>query len=348
MKKLFTIFALLIISNLFAQEEKPKEWDLSGAIGLDFSQMIFVNPRFGAGEDKIGIGGNLSLSAKYEKARFKWVNSLGLLFGVQRLGSFRKEIPFQKTVDELRVNSKMNYSIKDKSPFSYALDLLFLSQITPTYVGNLLSADSNAQAKIAQFASPLTLMVSPSIAFDKQYTFGKIGALFSPASFKLIHVSDNDIASRGIHGNPVTTGSQSDFEAEWNMNPDGAIDSTGFYARNFFQFGANLKLNYSNKFFKYTEGEKEKYRLVLASSVNLFSNYLKQPQHIDVEWITNIDLFLFKGLSLSLMTNVFWDYDVFVQVDADNDINTGANGYESKDRRVSFLQSILLKYNFLF
>ena len=107
-------------------------------------------------------------------------------------------------------------------------------------------------------------------------------------------------------------------------------------------------MKYSNKFFKYTEGDKGKYRLVLASSVNLFSNYLKQPQHIDVECITNIDLFLFKGLSLSLMTNVFWDYDVFVQVDADNDINTGANGYESKDRRVSFLQSILLKYNFLF
>ena len=75
---------------------------------------------------------------------------------------------------------------------------------------------------------------------------------------------------------------------------------------------------------------------------------MRLPQHVDVEWITNIDIFLFKGLSLSVMTNLFWDYDVMVQVDADNDVTTGVNGYESKERRVSFMQSLLIKYNFLF
>lgn len=355
-KYLLLAIGLLFVAqnSLIAQDsEEEKNWKLGGALGLDFAQMLFVNPKVGAGEDRIGFGGNISFFAKYKKDRISWDNMAGLTFGIQRLGSFRKEIPFQKTIDELRIASNFAYSIKDDSPFGYSLDVLFLSQITPTYDGNFLSPqqDTVFEAPVAQFFSPAALTISPGISFKKSTKFGEFTALLSPASFKAIMVGDDAIAQKNLHGNPYSGDSATveQFTATWGVAPDGPLaDGTGYYARNYYQFGATLKAGYSNKFFKYKEGDKDKHRLVLSTSLNLYSNYLRLPQHIDVEWITNVDVFLFKGLSISLMTNLFWDYDVQVQVDADGDINTGVNGYETTERRVSFLQSLLIKYNFLF
>ena len=352
MKKYFVLVILFFIAfqgTVSAQEEeKKKDWKFGGAVGLDFAQMLFINPKFGAGEDRIGIGGNISFFAKYKKDRLSWDNALGLIFGIQRLGSFRKEVPFQKSVDELRFTSNFAYGITEESPFGYSLDVLFLSQITPTYDGNLLSPTDSTKI-VAQFFSPATLTVSPGISFKKQTKFGEFTALLSPASLKAIMVGSDTIARQNLHGNPYSEGvTEAEFRDNWGVAPDGMLWNGGYYARNYIQFGASLKAGYAHKFFKYKEGDKDKHRLVLSTSVNLYSNYLRLPQHIDVEWITNVDLFLFKGLSLSLMTNLFWDYDVLVQVDADGDINTGENGYEAKERRVSFLQSLLIKYNFLF
>jgi len=357
MKKylLLAIGLLFVAQNsLMAQDDQEeKHWKFGGGIGLDFAQMLFVNPKVGAGEDRIGIGGNISFFAKYKKGRISWDNLAGLSFGIQRLGSFRKEQPFQKTVDELRIASNFAYAIKDDSPFGYSLDVLFLTQVTPTYNGNYLSPqqDTMYEAPVAQFFSPAALTISPGISFKKNTKFGEFSALLSPASFKAIMVGNDEVAQQNLHGNPylADNATEEQFRASWGVAPDAPLaDGTGYYARNYFQFGATLKAGYANKFFKYKEGDKEKHRLVLSTSLNLYSNYLRLPQHIDVEWITNVDVFLFKGLSISLMTNLFWDYDVLVQVDADGDLATGVNGYEATERRVSFLQSLLIKYNFLF
>jgi hypothetical protein len=345
------IVLLLTVAQILPGQDTEKKWKIGGAAGLDLAQMIFVNPKFGAGEDKIGVGGNLSFFAKYKNGRIAWDNNAGLIFGIQRLGTLRKVIPFQKSVDELRIRSNFSYGISKKSPFGYSVDLLFLSQVTPTYEGNLLSpADGNSTIPLAQFFSPATLTVSPGITFKKPTKFGVFSAMLSPASLKMIIVGSDTIARQGLHGNPYMLGGTIEaFQADWGLAPDGTLaDNSGFYAKNYLQFGATLNASSAHKFFKYKEGDKEKHRLVLGTSLRLYSNYLRQPQHIDVEWINNVDLFIFKGLSLSLMTNLFWDYDVFVQVDADGDVNTGPNGYESKERRVSFLQSLLIKYNFLF
>lgn len=359
MKKMILVTTVLLFmasTALQAQdkEEEEKAWKMGGATGIDLGQMLFVNPKFGAGEDRIGIAGNINMYAKYKKERVSWDNLMALNFGVQRLGSFRKEIPFQKSVDELRVASNFAYAITPESPFGYSLDVLFLSQITPTFNGNFLSPQSDTMLDpIAKFFSPATITISPGIAYKQQTDYGEFSALLSPAALKMIMVGDNDIAQLGLHGNPYSEGAtREEFIDNWRVQPTGELPMGGFYANNYIQFGATLKAAYKNKFFKYTIEEKgkevEKHRLLVRTSVNLYSNYLRLPQHIDVEWITNVDLFLFKGLSLSLMTNLFWDYDVLVQVDEDNDVTTGVNGYEAEGRRVSFLQSLSIKYNFLF
>lgn len=355
---LLTAIVLCLPSLSYAQDDKKDEgWKFGGGLGLDFAQLLFINPKVGAGENRIGIGGNASVFANYKKGKVTWLNKAGVAFGVQRLGN-GDNVPFQKQVDELRISSNFSYAITDESPFGYSLGALFVSQVTPTYQGNYLSRIDKTGPfhPIAQFLSPATITISPGISFRKETKFGEFTAQLSPAAIKAIVVANDSIAMfGGLHGNPYSEGvTQQEFIDNWRVTPTGTLGSasapTGYYSNTYFQFGASLTAGYKGKFFEYQDGKKKNHRLLVATTVNLYSNYLRLPQNIDVEWITTVDVFLFKGLSISLMTNLFYDHDILVQVDRNNDLNLGAagDGYESTGRRISFMQQLLIKYNFLF
>ncbi|MCH2045963.1 MAG: DUF3078 domain-containing protein [Saprospiraceae bacterium] len=345
---------------VLAQEEQPTEnktWKFGGGIGLDFAQLLLINPRVGAGENRLGLGGNITAFAKYKKGRASWDNTASFQFGVQRLGRGKK--PFQKAIDELRLSSLFAYELRPENPFAYAFDLTFLSQVTPTYEGNYLSHQPGTSPShpISQFLAPATTAVSPGIAYKPQKGALKgLAVLLSPASLKLITVANDSIAMLGntdrtasLHGNPFGKyATEDDFRKVWSMRPTGLTADSTYYAKTAIHLGAMLKATYAGKFLKYKEGDKDKHRLSFSTGLTLYSNYLRDPQFIDVEWVTTTDLYIFKGLSISLGTILFYDHDVLVQIDADNDLTTGVNGYEETGRRVSFTQSLLIKYNFLF
>jgi hypothetical protein len=344
------IFLLIFSTALSAQDTinpAPKYWKFKGAVGLDFAQMLLINPKIGAGENKIAFGGNTSGAAIYEMDRFSWNAALNINFGIQKLGSGKK--PFQKTLDELRLTTQFNYKFKMDSPWAYALDIAFLSQLTPTYEGNYLAAyNGSMDYPFAKFFSPATLMISPGITYkpNKNLTI-----LFSPISYKTIIVADDSIAkmsnadrSSSLHGTPFGERDRNEFIDRWHVKPRGQTYDGIYYANNSLQLGAALKVFYQQKFWKYKDLE----RIGLNSTLSLFSDYLLKPQYIDVEWINNFDFYIFKGLSISLGSILFYDYDVLVQINKDGDINTGVNGLEATGRRVSFTEILLIKYNYLF
>jgi hypothetical protein len=230
--------------------------------------------------------------------------------------------------------------------------MMLLSQITPTYLGNFLSPQ-NAQASqypIARFFAPATINIAPGLAYKPN---NNLSILLAPASMKIIAVLDDSIARLGnanntasLHGNPYGRyASAEDFQRDWKTQAKGQINDSLYYGSTALQLGATLKINYNGKFIK---DDKGKHRLGISSSLTLYSNYLRDPQNIDLDWTMTTDLFIIKGLSISLGLNAFYDHDVFVQLDRDNDINTGVNGYESTGRRLSFTQTLLIKYNYLF
>jgi Protein of unknown function (DUF3078) len=338
--------------TLQAQTDTTKNWKIGGGIGIDFSQLLLINPKIGAGENRIGIGGNTSFYANYSKGRVNWKNNANINFAVQKLGRGANSKPFQKSLDELRFNSTALVALDNDHPYSYALDIAFLSQLTPTYTGNLLAPIDSLRATmkpIAKLFSPATFVISPGFSYKPD---NHLFVMISPASLKLITVGDDAIAqlsnaagTSSLHGNPLGRFASEDaFRASYHVKAKMRADSV-YYANNFIQLGATLKANYQNKFLKDAAG---KPRLGVNTTLTLFTNYLRQAQNIDVEWITQTDFYIFKGLSLTVITNLFYDHDILVQVDRDKNINTGNNGYESTGRRVSFTQSLLLKYNFLF
>jgi len=331
------VLSLLVINFGFAQDEESEVtegWTAGAGLGADFSQLLQINPRQGAGQNRIGFGGAVNAFGKYRKGRLAWDNLATWQFGIQRLGSGviaqgaeESRIPFQKAIDDLRLNSKIGYQTSPESKFFYAADLFFLSQFTPTYQGsdeypgNFLSDVSGQGNLLSQFFNPATMNLSVGIDYKPNDNFS---IYYSPLGSKFIFVPDDFIASLGVHGNPV------------EGDPDPETGRYDVFENTFSALGQSLRANYSNKFLDE--------RGAFTSSILLFSNYLENPQNIDVDWNNELAFTIFKGLQLSATVNVFYDDDVRVQItDWDE-----PNGISGLGKRVSITQQLLLKYNVTF
>lgn len=311
-------------------------WTSGIGAGLDFLQLLQLNPKVGAGENKIQFGGVGTAFANYLNGRFSWDNSASLLFGVQRLGTginpaTNESLAFQKTIDELRLTSLASYKTSEESRWAYSADLTILSQLTPTYFGSYLKdvdETDEFDGPISKFFSPAHISFAPGISYIQSENFQ---VLFSPASIKMIVVADDDIASIpgdedlniGLHG----TGwrSPTDFD---NM---------------LFQLGATLKAKYNNKYLND--------RLIHTSELTLFSNYLENPQNIDVDFRNQIAYEIWKGLQIALNLNFFYDHNIPVQItdyDSPNGVKLDPDGTPELGKRLNIVESLTIKYNIVF
>lgn len=296
------------VKKLSAKEGEG--WVRGAGIGLDFSQLALINPRFGSGENKIGFGGLGNLFANYKKNNLYWNNGASMQFAVQQIGISSN--PFLKNLDRFVLGSKVGYKFNEK--WAAALDGYLETQLTPTYKGNILKPDTG-QAIISNFFAPATIKLSPGIDYlaTPHLTF-----FLSPASMKLIYINNQTIADLGLFG------------TQPNDNGIG-------FKKSDLQLGANLKGIYTNKLFND--------KLMVNSVLDLYSNYLRNPQNIDVNWHNDFSWNIYKGLALNLLVDVLYDDDILVQVDR-NKNKIYEPGEEGK--RATIIQALLIKYNLVF
>jgi hypothetical protein len=316
MKALFTlILAILCLQTTsFAQTEAPKTeappkvWTVGGSFGLDLTGLGLINPKLGAGGNRIGFGGLINIFANEKKAKYFWNNSGALQLAAQRIGG--KDKDFQKNLDVLRLGSRFGYSIIGEKLFA-AIDGTAESQLLPTYSGNILNGvDSNL---LSEFLAPARFAIAPGIDFKptKNLSF-----FLSPASFNLIYVGNDKLAA--LAGQPLGN------EAGKN---------------NRFQLGYSLKGQYVNKYFKD--------RLAVSSKFAWFADYKKKLTG-NVLWQNALDIQIFKGLTLGLFGDIFYDHFTQVQVlDIPEGTAPDALG-PYLGLKPSLTGGFLLKYNTLF
>jgi hypothetical protein len=345
-KNWYAIFPVLLIIALApalrAQEtadtteqtapERSGPWEVSAGMGFDFAQLLQINPKQGAGQNRLGFGGAASLIANYKQGRHRLQNKVSWQFGLQRLGAGvvaqgtdESPIPFQKAIDELRLSTKYGFRVATESKFLAAVNATLFSQLTPTYQGTdnypgnfLTDVFDTGQTPLSRLFSPATATLSAGLDFqpNDQWSF-----FYSPISAKWVIVTNDDIAALGVHGNPVEKDQNGMVTAFKNV--DG-------------QFGSLLRAGYENTFLED--------KISFSSTLLLYSNYLRNPQNIDLDWANQLDLALIKNLSISLLVNVFYDDDVRVQI-TDFDAPNGVRGL---GKRVSIAQQLLIKYNIVF
>lgn len=322
-------------------------WTTGGNFGLNLDQLLVIQPRSGAGDNKLAFGGLGQLFGIYKSGRLVWDNTFKLQEGFQRVGKSQKGRPFEKTLDILEIYTKPGYAITADEKWYAAINAGLQSQLLKTYPGNVLgngilsnpldTTPTIAADPISQFMSPGNIVFEPGIEWKPSEKFS---ALFSPAAIRYLIVGNDVIADDPLfdgdgaflgsrHGNPMTY--------------DATTGTVSSYENSDFQFGAALRALYKDQFLSG--------RVSFTSGIYSFFNYLGSDNPVNhpiFEWTTSTGFEIWKGIGVAINTGLY--YDALKPVSANWDPDpTGVGavpGYQTPAKRgVMFTEQILLTYS---
>lgn len=298
MKQLLTAIIFLSASTIHAQDAtvalrddlkkqaelpdslKVSNWTVKSIFGLNGSQTSFVNWAAG-GRNNVTAIGLVDFSAVYQKKNFKWNNDIKLALGGQLFtDSTGKKQGLQKTDDRIDVASAFGYEFKKK---------WFLTTIGTFKTQSLDGFNfPNDSVRISRFMAPGYVNLSLGMEYaPKQY----FNAYLSPLACKFTIVNDQVLANAGAFG-----------VQKADLALDGSVLNPGKRFRS--EIGAYFRMNFQKEIMKNIE---------MKTRLELFTNYLKNPQNIDVN-LENIFAFkVNKWFSASLQWNLIYDDDITIR-----------------------------------
>ena len=295
MKSILLAVTLLSYFNGFSQVKDtlqkkdsipPKYWKLKAIYGLNGTQSSFVNWNAG-GRNNISILGTISASANYTINNVKWSNDLSIALG--GLQYLEKNMPesLQKTDDRIDITS--NFGMKIKKHVFVSFIGGFKTQMLDGF------SFPNDSIRISTFMAPGYVNTALGIDYIKSDNFS---VFTSPFAAKMTFVNDQILADAGSFGVEKAV-----FDGLGN------VITAGKRFRG--EFGAYVKLKFNKTVAK---------NIDLKSKIELFSNYMQNPQNIDVNAEA---LFTFKvnsWFSASLQWSLIYDDDIAIR---DSYGNTG-------------------------
>jgi hypothetical protein len=282
-----------LLNDTTKKVENP--WKFKSIFGLNGSQTSFVNWAAG-GRNNVSVLGFIDASLKYNKQHVKWDNDLKFaLGGLKYIDSTGKQQGMQKTDDRIDLASTFGYRLKKH--WYYTLTAGFKTQSLNGF--NF----PNDSVKISTFMAPGYLSISLGIEYAPKESFN---LYFSPIAGKTTIVRDQTLANAGAFGVDKATYDQ-----------NGLLLKLGSTMRN--EFGSYLRFKFQKKIMENIE---------MKTRIELFSNYINNPQNIDVN-AENIFAFkVNKWFSASLQWNLQYDDDIIIR-----DVN-GKNGPRTQFKSV--------------
>ncbi len=267
---------MLVASTLFSQEsevDSTQGWTVNGIISLNVAQSSFSNWAAGG---KNSLAGNLIFggNAILKKNKNLWESTL-----LTTYGSIRQDDAFSKTDDRLEINSKYGYQAFKNSKWYLSSIMNFKTQYTAGY------ADAGDSIKVSNFMSPGYLNLGIGVDWrPNEY----ISVNIAPANAKMIFVSDQDLADNGDYGVDAAI-----------LDTSGNVITPGKNMK--FKFGAYVRAEFKKEVFK---------NITLYTTLDLFSNYLENPQNIDVNWEVLLTMKINEWLAASINTTLIYDSDI--------------------------------------
>lgn len=320
MKQLLVVFSVMIFSSslLFAQTDEAEKalrtrksdstsgWKRGGILGLNITQTSLTNWAAG-GQNSIAGNAIVSLFANYKSPKSVWDNSLDLGYGLQKQG---KKAGTIKTDDKIDFTSKYGQLAKGK--WYYAGLINFKTQMTEGY------NYPNDSVIISDILAPAYLLAAAGMDYKPSQVF----TLFiSPITGKFTLVNDQMLANAGAYG--VSAATYAD---------DGTMLSAGEKIRS--EIGGYLRAGLKADIMS---------NVNLSTKVDMFSNYLDNPQNIDIGWETLISMKVNKFISASLSTHLIYDDDIIIVIDRNEDGVPEAEG-----PRIQFKEVLGVGFSFKF
>lgn len=304
-KKLFLSCLFLITAILHAQnpekevmkktEDAAKTiddtikngWRSVGKATFLFNQASFNNWIAG-GENS--FSGNLALDYKidYIKDSYSWENRILASYGLLQTQNANFE---KKTDDQIEINSIV--AKKTKSYWYYSFLANFRTQFTKGYLYKKDVNGAEIREENTNFMSPGYLLFGPGVYWKKNENF-KLN--FAPLTSKFTFVDSRFTSIPGY-----VNGSYFGVDANKTV---------------LYQLGFN-----ATAYYKFTIME----NVTAENLLNLYSNYLKKPQNVDINYNLIILMKINKILSANLNFQAIYDDDAFAGFQTKEVFGVGLN-----------------------
>lgn len=270
-----------------------KGWKNGGILGLNLAQTSLTNWAAG-GQNSFAINGLFSVFANYKNENVAWDNTLDVGYGLLKQG---QNSNYMKTDDKFDFMSK--FGKKASTNFFYAALLNIRTQMTE---GKDYAKDTS---KISNFLAPLYVVGALGMDYKPNSYFG---AFIAPITGKITLVNDQDLANAGAFGVEPAT-----YDNLGNLLVKGRKSKS--------EFGGYLRVIYSRNDFKAQLLK----NISFTTKADLFSNYIHNPQFIDISWETQIAMQVNKYIRVNINTHLIWDKDILIPIDTNSDGITDAS-----------------------
>ncbi len=254
---------------------EPTNWSESNRIGLDLSEVAFVNWNSGGSNSISGLA-ELVVERNYSDNKTKWRNKFSGRFGINS----QEGRELRKTDDFLEITSDYGYRKDTLSNWYYSAKFRFASQFTNGY------KYPDTSVPISQFMAPGYVFLGVGGEYGKYIENLSIYA--SPLTYKSTFVLDQELANNGSFG---VTPAVRDADGNIIKNGEKVNSELGILLQSVLKATIMENINFTN-------------------SINLYTDYLNSFGNIDVDWELNLNFKVNSFVLARLGSHLKYDNDI--------------------------------------
>lgn len=274
-KLLLSIFILssLIVSAQEEEEEEvlPSGWSSEGKVQLLFNQSAFNKEWTGGGTSSIAANAMIDYNIHYKKGDFTWDTRLLGNYGLTKL---KNDEYLRKTSDRFEINSIAGKQVAE-SNWYYSFFINFRTQFTEGYVYSKDATGAEVRRQTTNFISPAYLQFGPGMMWKKSEN---LWVNIAPGTGRFIFV-DGKFTSL-----------------------EGYVDKS-YYG---IEVGKNTRFELGASISAYSQEEIME-NVSIENTLSLYSNYLDEPENIDIDYLMNLTLGINKYLTANLIFQAIYD-----------------------------------------
>lgn len=261
------------------EEEKPKDgWTKVGNASLLFSQAAFNEEWTGGGTSNYAANLVLTYDANYKKGKLNWDNRIMADYGITKTD---EQDFVRKTNDRLEINSILGRQIKESNWF-YSFFMNFRTQFASGYEFSEDGQGMEIREETTKFMSPGYLQAGPGFLWKKS---DNLKVNIAPATARMIFVSSKFTDRTGE-------------AAIMAFNDMGGYFGVDANETTRFEFGAAL-----GAYAKFDLME----NITMENVLNLYSNYLEDPQNVDIDYTLNVIMAINKWITANATFQAIYD-----------------------------------------
>ena len=281
-QKVLFFFFLFSSTTFFAQDTVKKavqdtisHWEKKNTVGLDISQIAFLNWNAGGVNSVSGLlKGNFL--RKYQKGNLKWVNEMIIRYGVNK----QDGIELRKTDDAFQFNSTLGYRKDTITNWYSSAKFNFNTQFTNGY------AYPNTTKAISKPFAPAYIFLGVGSEYSNKEK--KLNVYISPLTMKTTLVLDQTLANQGAFGVNKAV-----YDVNGNLIKKGELYrmELGFLVTNYYK-----KEIYKN--------------IIWENRLSLYSDYINHFGNIDVDWQMQFELVVNEYVRANIGAHFIYDDDI--------------------------------------